>query len=85
MDKARKYQGLLGWPETSAFKTYVLKNLLVNCNITVVDINRADNLYGEAVPILQGKTRGKKPRVHSKTEKIPLPLPISEIHKNLHL
>ena len=45
-DRARIYQGLLGWPETSVFKTYVNNNLLLNCSITMEDINRADHIYG---------------------------------------
>ena len=40
-DRARIYQEILSWPETSAFKTYVNNNLLLNCNITVDGINRS--------------------------------------------
>ena len=39
-DRVRIYQGLLSWPETSDFKTYVNNNLLLNCSITVDGINR---------------------------------------------
>ena len=49
------------------------------------DINRPENIYEEATQIIQGKMMRKKPTVYSKIEKIPLPLPISERHKNLHL
>ena len=68
-----------------AFKTYVKNKLLLNYNITVHVINRADHIYGEATLIIQGKISRKKPTAHSKTEKFSLPLPISETHKNLHL
>ena len=44
-NRARRYQGLLGWPEKSSFETYVNNNLLLNCNINVDDINIADHLY----------------------------------------
>lgn len=69
MDRARIYQGILGWPATSAFKTYVNNNLILNCSITVYDLNIAEDMYVEARPILQGKNRRKKPTVHSKIEK----------------
>ena len=84
-NRARIYQGLLGWPETSTFNKYVNNNLLINCSITVDDLSRAKHINGEATPIMQGKFWRKKQRVHSKIEKIPLPIPISERHKNLHL
>ena len=67
--RARIYQGLLGCQETSAFNNYIDKTLLLNCNITVDNIKRADHIYREATPIVQGKRRRKKPTVHSKIEK----------------
>ena len=45
-DRSRIYQVILGWIEISAFKTYVNNNFLLNCNITVNDIHRADHIYG---------------------------------------
>ena len=35
-DRAKRYQGLLGCPATSAFNTYANNNFLLKCNITVV-------------------------------------------------
>ena len=81
VDKARRYQLFLGWTETSAFGGYVNKNIMINCNTTMDDINRAEHICGEAAPIIQGKKRRKKPTVHSKTDKMSLPLKISERHK----
>ena len=49
------------------------------------EINRSEHVYGEATPLIQGEMRRKKPTVNSKIDKIPLPLPISERQKNLHL
>ena len=65
-DRARRYQGILGWPETSAFKTYINENLLTNCNIPVDEINRSEDIYLYTTPILQVKRISKKPIVHSK-------------------
>ena len=54
-ERARRYQRLLGWSETSYFNTYFNNNLLLKCNITSDDINRAEHIYGGATPILQVK------------------------------
>ena len=62
--RERIHQGLLGWPEKSYLKTYVNNNILLNWNINVDDINRAEHIYREAKPILWGKTRRKKPTLH---------------------
>ena len=45
-DRARRYQGLLGWSKIIAFKTYFNDNLLINFNMTVDDINRSEKKYG---------------------------------------
>ena len=76
-DRARIYQGLLGCPGKSAFGDYINNNLLLNCNITLDGINRAENIYGEETPILQGNVRKNKLTANSNIYKIPLPLPIS--------
>ena len=65
-DRARRYEGLLGWTATSFFNNYVNNSLLLNCNITVDEINRSKHLYGEATLIVKGKRRRKIPTVHSK-------------------
>jgi hypothetical protein len=83
-DRARKIQQQIGWPSTSHFKSIVSKQLLLNCNITIDDINRAELIYGPPTPILQGKMTRQKPQ-SVKIERIPLPLPISKHHKNLQL
>ena len=36
---ARKLQHLLGWPGTSTFKSYINKNLINNCEVTVDDVS----------------------------------------------
>ena len=84
-DRARRYQRLLGCTETSASKTYVNNKIMFNFKITVDYMNRTKNIYGESKPIIKGKMRINIPTVHSKMDKIPLPLPISGRHKNLHL
>ena len=38
------YQGLLCWLATISFNTYVNDNLLINCNISLYDINRDEHI-----------------------------------------
>ena len=54
-DRARVLQQLLQWPSTADFKRYINENLLINCDVTSDDVNRAISIYGEQVPILRGK------------------------------
>ena len=68
-DRARKYHVLIGFPETSVFKTYVNNNFLLNCNISVDGIHIAGNVYEGSTSILQVQMRRKKPILHSKIEK----------------
>ena len=82
--KARQMHQLLGWPSTQHFKSYVKNNMLKNCDVTVDDINRAEKIYGVPSPILQGKM--SKPEQKSKrVSVIPLPMDISEEHRNIIL
>lgn len=66
-------------------KHYVNENLINNCNITADDINRAELVYGPAVPYIQGHMTRKRPLVHNKVEKIPLPPMIAKHHTNIAL
>ena len=81
---ARKIQQQIGWPSTQAFKSIVAGNLITNCTVTVDDITRSEHIYGPPEPLLKGKmTRAAPPQV--KIEKIPIPAPILEFHKNVTL
>ena len=72
-DKALYYQELLGWPSMAAMKTYVKDNLLKNCDVTIDDIVRSEQLYGKAVPELKGKMRRANPVTHADIARVPLP------------
>ena len=79
-----KVQQGISWPITSYFKYIVSKKLLRNFKVTVDDISRVELIYGSPTPILQGKRDMVKPK-GAKTEIVPLPLPIFQHNKYLHL
>ena len=64
-DKAREYQELLGWHGVDTLKRMITNNELNNCEITVDDVTRAEQLYGPAVPTLKGKMKRPKTQTHS--------------------
>jgi len=73
-------QEYIGWPSTSSFKNYIQKSY-ENTDVCIEDINRAEFIYGPAVPLSQGKmTRPTAlPRVMEK-RLVALPAPIEEFH-----
>ena len=81
-NRARILQGKLGWPSTADFKSYVARNLLVNCSCTVDDSNRADAIYGSLELILQGKVVRQRPQHYASLQRVPLPPYIRDHHKN---
>ena len=56
-----------------------------NCVITADDVNRAEVIYGPHVPYLEGHMVRRKPQIHDKIEKVPLPLMIAQRHSNVSL
>jgi len=60
-DTARLLQGRLGWPSTGQYKQLIENNLLVNTDVTADGINRAEAIYGQAVPLIKGKMVRKRP------------------------
>ena len=71
-DKSRQIQQQIGWPSTPAFKKILEKNLLLNCPITVEDVQRAEYIYGPAVPLIKGTmTRALPPKYKVKRINIP--------------
>ena len=66
-------------------KTHVNQNLITNCKINADDINRAEIVYVPSEPHIEGHMVRKKPHIHEKIEKVPLPPMISTHHLNLAL
>jgi hypothetical protein len=54
-DKARILQGNIGWPSTKDMRNYIASNQIVNCNVTVDNVNRAEAINDPQVPLLKGK------------------------------
>ena len=52
-DTSRYIQQYLQYTSTFILKHYINKNLINNCNITTDDMNRAELVYGPAVPYIQ--------------------------------
>jgi len=74
--KARRYQSLLGWPATGAFIGYLKRNLIENCDVSIQDIERAEEIYGTPRPILEGKMKRVSPVMHPKTMALQVPYEI---------
>ena len=84
-DKAQKYQELLAWPSTSVYKDILEGNEVINCDVTTDDIQRGIFVYGEPVPLLKAKMKRISPRTRPVLTKVPLPLSISELYRDLIL
>ena len=56
-----------------------------NCELTADDVNRAELIYGLSFPYLKRHMVRRKPQIHDKIEKIPLPPTIAEHHRDIAL
>jgi len=70
-------QAILGWSSKADLKRYVKNNLIVNCPVTIDDINRAEAIYGSQVALLKGKTVRQSPE-HNFVKRVQTPSPLLE-------
>ena len=82
---SRQIQEYLFFPSSTTLKKYVNNNLITNCKVNTDDINRAEIIYGPSEPYLEGHMVRRKPSIHDKIEKVPLPLIILQHHPKLAL
>ena len=83
-DTARKLQAILGWPSVQDYRKYVAYNHIKNSPVTINDIDRAEHIYGPAMPILQGKMTRTTP-VTKTTSTTPVSPLILQHHQNIDL
>jgi spore germination protein YaaH len=53
---AREIQALIGRPSTEQYKQVVSRNFLPNCPINNADIDAAEDIFGQDVESIKGKT-----------------------------
>ena len=63
----------------------VENNHLINCDITVDDIQRSIDLYGTPVPICKGKMTRQSPSQHDMMAKLPLPAKLHDKRIDLYV
>jgi hypothetical protein len=84
-DAARALYSLIGRPAQEYFEEILIKNLILNCPVTVADAKRALYIYGPDVAALKGKTtKGTCPGAPM-TESLAVPDYILEHHKEVFL
>ena len=83
-DAARALQSTLAWPSIKDFKHIIASNAIKNSPVTIDDIDRAEHIYGPALPTLQGKMTRSSPKSKS-TVFVPVPLDIFKHHRFIDL
>ena len=78
------YQNL-HYPSTKTLKNYVNNNLINNCEIITDNVNRAEITHGPEVPYTQGQMTRRRPLIHEKIGKVPLPPRIAQHHYTIAL
>ena len=84
-DRVLQYLELLGWPSVTIFKEYIRNDMLTNCDITIDDVSRYQQLYGTPVPELKGKLKRVKPQSHDNIKRIPLPHAMEGRHLQIYI
>ena len=58
---ARELQAKVGHPSTADLKNIIKSNMIMNCPVSVADVDRAEKIFGPSMPILKGKTTRTAP------------------------
>jgi hypothetical protein len=82
--RARRLQGMLGWPTEAAYEGMVREKLIDYCPVTLSDIKNAHTIFGTDIAGLRGRTVRRKPdRVVPDVVTIPRDLVL--LHKSVVL
>ena len=85
-DDARKLYRLLGRPGHTRFLTTLRENHILNCPITVDDARRAEQIYGQDIAFLKGKTTATPAKAHIfDYTPVALPPELLSLHPNVTL
>jgi len=76
---ARDLENIIGRPSTQDLISYVDKNLIPNCPVTIQDIIRAEDIYGPNIGSIKGKTTYTTEE-HVKVQSQDIPQEIMEKH-----
>ena len=82
--QARKLYHGLGAPSVKIFKGIICANMIKNCPITIEDINNAEDIFGQDISYLKGKTT-RRNLTPTRKDEIKIPNELSEKHKNIKL
>ena len=82
--EAQRLQGMVGNPTEKEFKGMVRERLIINCPITVQDIENANHIFGPDLANLRGKTTRKKPE-HVRVDYVEIPRDLVDMHKYVTL
>jgi hypothetical protein len=82
-DAARLLYRKLGRPSEAQFHHALKFNQFANCNVTADDAKRALAIYGPDISTLKGKTTKRKGAHIPSFQRVEIPAPILEHHKNV--
>jgi hypothetical protein len=77
--EARHLQGMIGNPTERDFVGMVCEKLIVDCPVTVRNIQNANWIFGPNLANLRGKTTRTKP--HVRVDNVKIPWDFMELHK----
>ena len=83
-DRAKNLYAKLGYPSAKYFRWIIKSQKIIECPVTVQDINIAHTIWGKNIEALKGKTTMKKP-IHVEGEIVKTPKEIVRIHKKLFM
>ena len=82
---ARSFQEYFDWWSTRAFIDMIGENNIINIDLTVDDIKRADYIYGKPVPLCKGNMTRQSPTSHEIMAQEPFPHELHDKRIDLYM